>query len=281
MSDDRWPDRDEARPRHNDLRERGREERGRDRRSRPQPGLDRLRDERDLVRYRGHDYRLNGADVELLRTVGTFRAVYAEHLREDFRALDNQVRQLRDQGLMTVEHIQTPDTHRLTHVLTLTRDGHRLVSAGEEGEQRYHWGLVQPRELHHDAHLYCIVKLEEERAEARGAHVERVKTDDELEREWWSRELADLEPAERATQIGIGLDDDGRAVFPDVQIVIREADESCSRCNLELTTEHYAGRAMRAKAAAGFRMYGLRSGNSGGRGGDLNRDHDRWHIFDL
>lgn len=71
----------------------------------------------------------------------------------------------------------------------------------------------------------------------------------------------------------------GGPSFPDVQIDIREADETLSRCNLELTTRHYDGRSLRAKAAAGFRMYDLRASNSRGRGGDLNRDHSS--IFEL
>lgn len=280
MSDDRWDDRDDVRGRRDDRRERSTDEGRSDSRPRPYPGLDRLGGERDNVRLRGHDYRLNDDDVRLLRAVGTFRAVYADHVRDEFRSLDYQVRQLREQGLVEVERIQTPNTHRQAEVLTLTREGHRLVTADEQGDQRYHRGFVQPRELHHDAHLYCLVKREEELAEARGARIERVRLDDELKREWWSRDLADLADAERAARVGIGLDDEGRAVFPDVQIDIREADESLSRCNLELTTEHYDSRSIRTKAAAGFRMYSLRGRNSRGRGGDLNRDHSS-SIFEL
>jgi len=274
MSDGRWPDRDEHRTRH-DPRGRMPDPRAHDVRSRPQPGLDRLQEERDVVRYRGRDYHLNEDDVRLLRTVGTYRAIYADHLRGEHESLDYQVRVLREQGLLDSSRIHTPETRHSAEVLTLTREGHRLVTAAEIGEQRYHWGLVQPRELHHDAHLYRLVEHERERLEERGASIERVRTDEELRREWWSREHADLEPAERAELVGIALDDRGRAVFPDIQLEIREADGGMSRCNLELVTSHYSSAAMRAKASAGFRMFRLGGGTA--PGGPVRADRELWH----
>lgn len=280
---DRWGDLDDAREERDERRERD-DRRGSDDarqmpRNRPRPGFDRLSERREVVSFRGRDYRLNDRDVELMRKIGTFRAVYADHLRDEFRTLDAQVRHLREEGVLAAERMHRPDTHRSTEVLTLTREGHRLVTAAEQGEQRYHWGLVQPRELHHDAHLYCLVAIEEERAEARGARIERVRLDDELKREWWSRDLEDLTAEERAAQLGIAVDEDGRAVFPDVQIDVREADGTLERHNLELVTRHYNSRSIHAKSAAGFRMFRLGGGgNSHARGGDLNRDRGRWDI---
>jgi hypothetical protein len=91
VSDGRWPDRDDDGGREQS-RDRIPDAHGRDMRQRPQPGLDRLTDERENVRFRGRDYRLDQDDVRLLRTVGTFRAVYTEHLRHEFESLDHQVR---------------------------------------------------------------------------------------------------------------------------------------------------------------------------------------------
>jgi hypothetical protein len=280
MSDGRWADRDDDRIRL-DPRARMPDGRAREERPRPQPGLDRLQGERDVVRYRGRDYHLNEGDVRLMRTVGTFRAIYADHLRDEHASLDYQVRVLRDQGLLDSNRIQLPETRRAVEVLTLTREGHHLVTAAEPGEQRYHWGLVQPRELHHDANLYRLVEHERESLEARGASIERVRTDEELRGDWWSRQYADLDPAERADVVGIAIDDRGHAVFPDIQLEIREPDGSIARCNLELVTAHYSGASMRAKAAAGFRMFRL--GGSGARGaGAVHADRELWRsLFEL
>lgn len=284
MSDERWGDMDDRSDARDERRERD------DRRAihgtreapraRPQPGLDRLSSEREIVSFRGHDYRMNERDVELMRAVGTFRAVYADHLRDAFPSLDAQVRHLREEGVLAVERVDRPDRQERAELLTLTREGHRLVSATERDEQHYYAGLVQPRELEHDANLYRLVEVVREQAEARGGHIERVRLDDELKQLWWSRELEDLAAEERAKVLSIGLDHEGRAVFPDVQIDIRAADGALERENLELVTRHYNSRSIKAKSAAGFRMFRLRgAGNRGSRGGDTNRDSRGWDII--
>jgi hypothetical protein len=52
----------------------------------------------------------------------------------------------------------------------------------------------------------------------------------------------------------------GKIQFPDLRIEYETADGDASRVDLELATHHYHGSHLAAKAAAGFKLYGLDNG---------------------
>ena len=264
----RWdPD---PRDRHDDRRPRMRDDdAGPRRRPTPMPSLSTLTARREPVAYRGETYALASEDVRLLRTVGTFRAIYTEHLRDDFPRLDRQTRHLRDQGLLEDTTTMRAPRHEPAHVLTLTPVARDLVRDSEDGAQRYYSGFVKPREIEHDAQLFRLCRQHGADLEARGAHVEQIRLDVELKQALWSRDLADLALADRADALGLPYDPTGRVQIPDLQLVIREPDGRVTRCNVELATRHYSAGTCRAKAAAGFTVY--RQGTAP-RGPDYNRD---------
>jgi hypothetical protein len=221
----------------------------------PVPGLNSLDERRVTVSYAHHQYRLCADDVRLLRTVGTFRTVYIDHLRQEFPAAVGELRALERQGLISAVAIQRPATRDTSEVVTLTRAGRDLLHAGEPGTQRYHSGLIKPREVEHDAHLLPLYREEVARLAVRGATVEQVRLDVELKQALWRREDTDQSIRERAESLGLPVDAAGRVQLPDLQLLVREPDGRVTRCNIELVTRHYSTASARAKTAAGFTVY--------------------------
>lgn len=223
----------------------------------PVPSLDSLTDEgREPVRFGRHVHRLHAADVRLLRTVGTFRVVYADDLRPHYPGLDRELRTLREQALIQVTRLQRPDTHATVEVVSLTREGRDLLQAAETGTQRYHHDVVRLREVHHDAQLWRVYRQHLEEIEARGATVERVRLDHELKHALWARaDDETLGTEDVADTLGLPRDAQGQIQIPDVQLLVREPDGTQTRCHLEFVTGHYSAATIRAKTAAGFTLY--------------------------
>ena len=141
-------------------------------------------DEREVVEFRGHDYRLDGNDVRVLATTGAFRVVSAHDLTD---APEGTSRHLIDQGLMTRETIV--DQTGAHHVFALTRDGKGLLEAHQHPaadgrQQAFYAEVVKPRELRHDAQLASAYRAEAARIEREGGRVTRVVLDYELKREY-------------------------------------------------------------------------------------------------
>src|SRR5438309_6054898 len=167
MSDDpRWGD--DPRDRDNGSRDLGRGGRsGSDPRERDQVdprdvfmehvdlprGLD-----REQVHTHDHDYTLRGSETRTLTTVGAFRVVPANDLRDKFeQSLDprnGELWHLRESGLVDTLRLDRDST-----VVTLTKEGRDLLEsrrhdADAPDRQGFHAGIQRPRELKHDAQVY-------------------------------------------------------------------------------------------------------------------------------
>jgi hypothetical protein len=152
-------------------------------------------------------------------------------------------------------------------VAVLTRDGKALLDARQERtedrRQRYHAGLVKPRELAHDAQLYRLYQAEASRIEDAGGRIERVLLDYELKRDYQSflnrsdrPEDADRDAdmAAFAAAHGLPIIDD-HLELPDLRIEYLTPDGQLECRDLELVTEHYSRGQMSGKARAGFGLY--------------------------
>ena len=68
------------------------------------------------------------------------------------------------------------------------------------------------------------------------------------------KEAADEARFEAAEALGLPVKD-GRVEYPDAQLEYEMAGRS-GRVNVEIATEHYSGKSIAAKAAAGFAVHG-------------------------
>ena len=239
------------------------------------------RDERELVLVREHTYELNGRESRALATVGAFRVVRTEDLRD--LANTREVRNLRDQGLVRA----VPLGGRNRDVVVLTREGRDLLEARRrddvrEPQQAFYDGLKKPRELTHDAAVYRAYRRASQRLRDDGADIHRVVLDYELKREYQeflqegNRDRADStgrpdrddeEVAGWAREHGLPYFDD-QVHFPDVRIEYDDRDGRHRVEDVEVVTPHYRGAHSAAAARSGFACYylaGIRP--SGGKGG--------------
>ena len=131
------------------------------------------REERELVLVRDRTYELNGPESRTLATVGAFRVVRTEDLRD--LADERGLRHLRDQGLVQPVSLGGRDRD----VVVLTREGRDVLEARRrddvgEPRQAFHAGLKKPRELTHDAAVYRAYRRASQRLRDDGADA-RVK----------------------------------------------------------------------------------------------------------
>src|SRR3989442_15751557 len=78
--------------------------------------------------------------------------------------------------------------HNRTQIVTLTKEGHRLLSRGKvvsEHQTTYH-GLKKPKEAFHDADLYRLYHKVSDEIESRDGKVLRVQLDYEMKKELYS-----------------------------------------------------------------------------------------------
>ena len=139
-------------------------------------------------------------------------------------------------------------------------------------------GAVKTADMRHDVAVYRAACAAHARiAPARG----RVEAAAERR-----REAAELDlPMAR-----------GQVLFPDAQIEYVTAAGAGRRCNVEVASEHYGGRDIRAKAAAGFQMYaasgraaafvwrvlaGAGSGGDRGRRGGGRGGSREYEVFEI
>ena len=242
--------------------------------------------------------RVNGA----IRDVGTFRAVALRDLvARQFDghpfAAHKAVAQLERRGLVERRQAQGPQGGTYT-VLVATRDGAAEAAAlwreaGRQGQRTFS-GAVKAAEVGHDVAVYRAASAAQERIEAAGGRVTRVRIDAELKGEIAARgerarRMRDHKGGEEAraraaADLGVPVQD-GRVLVPDAQLEYVAGDGREGRCNVEVASEHYRGREIRAKAKAGFALYasstraagvvrralagvvGVSGGRSGSRGG--------------
>ena len=230
--------------------------------------------QRTRTRYtdRNRQYSLRDSEVNTLGEVGKFRVVAANDLAEfgynGYRSrMENDVDSLARQGLLQETTIADPE-HNPTQVLTLTKEGHKLLSRGKvvDSSQATYHGLKKPKEAFHDADLYRLYHKVSDEIEGRGSVV-RVKLDYELKRELYARlaraaadkrrdrETLREEVAKRYHLKVVS----GRIPIPDLRIeYVNENDNQIQRRDLELATEHYRPRGLSEKARAGFQLYARR-----------------------
>jgi hypothetical protein len=222
---------------------------------------------------RNRTYALRDSEIHTLGEVGKFRMVAKNDLAEfayngERDRMENDIENLRRQGLVRETGIADPEDN-LTQVVTLTKEGHRLLSRGKvvpSSQATYH-GLKKPKEAFHDADLYRLYHKVADEIEGRGGKVLRVQLDYEMKEELYSRlahasrnghddpETLREEVAERYHLKVVS----GKIPIPDLRIeYVNENDHEIQQRDLELATEHYRPRGLSQKARAGFELYARR-----------------------
>jgi hypothetical protein len=246
--------------------------------------------DRKLVRDRKRSYELNGQESEALATIGAFRVVHADDLRDVFdrereiRPARQGLRHLQESGLLE----RIPLERRDRDVVVLTGRGRDVLEANRperdhEPQQTFYAGLRKARELTHDAQVYRAYQRAEERLRARGGHVRRVVLDYELKRDYQQF----LQERNRGRADSDGRPDrapeeieawacvhalpffDGSVHFPDARIEYEDQDRHVRHEDIEVVTAHYRGAHAAGMIRSGFSRYriGLAIRASGGRGG--------------
>jgi DNA-binding MarR family transcriptional regulator len=234
--------------------------------------------ERERVHVHGHDqdYQLRGSEVRALATIGAFRVVPADDLRDDHgRPGDvrhGDLERLRSAGLIRTVAPLDRVGHR-TVIVTLTERGRELLESHRtrdaKAPQTFSAGAVKRRELSHDAQLCRAYLRTAEKLQATGARVERVVLDYELKREYQrflqerNRDRSDSDgrpdrSREEIRQWAIEHDlpvANDRVQFPDFRIEYERPEGRREVDNVEVTTVHYRGRHASGKVAAGFTRF--------------------------
>ncbi|MGC8551145.1 MAG: hypothetical protein ACP5M4_15820 [Acidobacteriaceae bacterium] len=135
---------------------------------------------------------LRPEEKQLLRETGRFRVVRTADLRESLYhgksgALDNDLRYLRDKGLIETSRVNLRRDGRRrsierVEVVTLTKEGRSLLIQDGDlpKDQKVYAGLVKPREVEHDSQIYRAYRKEAESIEGKGGTNLRVKLDYEI-----------------------------------------------------------------------------------------------------
>ena len=248
--------------------------------------------ERERVHVHGHDYQLRGSEARALATIGAFRVVPANELRDDAGhpgdVRHGDLERLRSAGL--IRTVAPLDREGRTTVVTLTDRGrelletHRRHGSGEQG-QTYYAGDAKPRELSHDAQLYRAYLAASERLRDEGAQIHRVVLDYELKRDYQrflqernrDRSSSDGRPARTRDEIREWAREhelpivNERVQFPDFRIEYERPDGRREVENVEVTTLHYRGSHAAGKVQAGFTRFRGSSPRVGGRSGQTSK----------
>ncbi len=252
-------------------------------------------DERERVRTRDRDDDLDGADSESLATIGAFRVVQVEDVRDVLEAsrpgasAGERVRRLEETGLLE----RIPLDGRARDVVVLTDRGRALLEAhrlerADEPRQAFYAGLRKPRELSHDAQVYRAFRRAEERLRGQGGRVRRVVLDYELKRDYQrflqahnrGRADSDGRPDRTAEEVAAWARQhdlpyfDDHVHFPDARIEYEDAGRDPRHEDIEVVIPHYRGAHAAGAARSGFRRYGAGGGgrgSGGGRGGRARR----------
>ena len=210
-------------------------------------------------------------DVAVYRTVAVrdlAAARFGGHPFTTRKAINSMVRA----GWMR-EHTAKGPKRGKFQVLTVTskgaQRGKELAAKYGLHEQATWSGLVKRGELRHDVAVYRAAQIEKDKLEARGCVVERVRIDAEMKRDVaraTASRAAALERQRVAKQLGLPVQE-GKVLVPDAQIQYRDPDGRGGRVNVEVVSEHYSGRSIATKAAAGFSIHSAGGGGtaSGGR----------------
>lgn len=247
--------------------------------------------ERQVYSAQDREYRLNQAEVAVIRDVGRFRIIDAQDLtklayRNQQDAAQRDLRHLEDQKL--IRFVRLPGKDR-TKYATLTKQGKDLVSHrfNQTPGQEIYAGVKKLREADHDAAVYRVYQTEVAKMRAHGCEPKLIRLDYELKRDV-QRELA-RERKKPGKDLAIAREEiaqkyhlkvvENKIQFPDVRIEYEGPDQdlsigrSAGEVDLEYVSEHYKSEQIAAKRAAGFTLY-TENGRSGrsAHGPDLIMD---------
>ena len=149
--------------------------------------------ERQVYSARDREYRLNQAEVAVIRDVGRFRIIDAQDLtkfayRSQQDAAQRDLRHLEGQKLIRFVRMTEKDR---TKYATLTKQGKELVSHrfNRTLGQEIYAGVKKLREADHDAAVYRVYQTEVSKMRAQGCEPKRIRLDYEMKRDV-QRELA-------------------------------------------------------------------------------------------
>lgn len=240
------------------------ERQSRDRKTPNRDNSDRFR---TTYRYRNREYSLRESEVQTLIELGRFRVIPADDLarlgyRGDHSRMANDIQNLRRQGLVEQRSIEGHSSCS-TRVLTLTKDGHRLLSRSQlvpERQAIYH-GFVKPKEARHDADLYRLYHKVADEIDRSGGKVRRVVLDYELKQELY-RKLARVDPNKDPAYERIRVANEydlkvvnGKIPVPDLRIEYEDECRELRRLDLEIATRDYRPQGLAEKAKAGFHLF--------------------------
>lgn len=220
--------------------------------------------DRELLRERDRDYRLNGSETRTMATVGAFRVV----LERDLQGSGHDVPRLERQGL--VERVSVSDRER---AVTLTGSGQALLErhrdSSAEHRQAFYAGADRVRERSHDVQIYRAYLREAAKLQEQGASILGVKLDRELKRDY-QRFLQERNRGDRhsdgrpdrtveeiqewARQHDLPYFDD-HVHFPDLRIEYEDVNGDVRWQDIEVTTEHYRGAHGAAASRSGFSIH--------------------------
>lgn len=243
--------------------------------------------ERETVLLGNEAYDLRGSEIRTLATVGAFRIVAVDDLRdacdEPAALWKGDLRNLRANGLITT--VAPAERDSRTPVITLTDRGRQLLEAhrvpDHEPAQEFHAGVLRTREIAHDTQVYRAFERSAERQAERDARILRVVLEQDLKREYQrflqepnrGRADADGRVKRTAEEVRTWAEEhdlhvrDGHVQFPDLRLELEMPDGRREIEDIEVTTLHYRGLQASGKASAGFTRYRSSGGRIGGRGG--------------
>src|SRR5258705_7502520 len=225
--------------------------------------------DRPVTIYRGRDreYSLRETQVRTLTDLGKFRVVPEDALERfgfqgNHARIQSDIRSLTRQGLVEQRIIEGHSSYS-TKVLTLTKDGHRVIERAQlvTSRQATYHGFVKPKEARHDADVYRLYQKVSREIERSGGKVRRVVLDFELKKDLY-KALSRMRPDKDARYERIFIANqfdlkvvDGKIPIPDLRI---EYEDDCRdvRClDLEIATRDYRPQGLGEKAKAGFHMF--------------------------
>ena len=227
-------------------------------------GFDRSR---TIYRGRDREFSLRASEVRTLTDIGKFRMVPADDLARfgyhgNRSQMESDVRSLTRQGLVEQRTIEGHSSYS-AKVLTLTKEGHRLLVRGQlvSSRQATYHGFQKPKEARHDADLYRLYQKVAKEIERTGGKVRRVVLDFELKKDLYqalSRMRPDKDPRYERIFIASQFDlkvVDGKIPIPDLRIEYEDDCRDVRRLDLEIATRDYRPQGLGEKAKAGFHMF--------------------------
>ena len=217
---------------------------------------------RVLVSRQGSSYHLSESEIRTIIELGRFRIISRHDLTQHGyggkrERADRDLESLLRQRLVRKGVFEGPEASP-RELLTLTKTGRELLRTNDlvSRDQAVYEGFARPREANHDADLYRLYQKEAARIGDEGGLNLRVILECEV-KENIRRDVARLgAAAQREIAAWHGLRVVGNKIpVPDLRIEYESRDGELARVDLELVTEHYAGRDTATKVCAGFSLY--------------------------